>query len=52
MDSEGGRYDEALARDLICIRVVEKLHESGFYTSHPEEILETLDRQPVAEGQA
>lgn len=31
--------DEWLVRDLICIRLVERLHELGFFNRHPEEAL-------------
>jgi len=30
--------DEYLVRDLVCLRVVEKLHESGYLTAHPEAV--------------
>ncbi len=31
--------DVYLARDLICIRVVERLHELGYFAAHPEDAL-------------
>jgi CRISPR-associated protein Cst1 len=33
--------DEYLVRDLVCLRVVERLHALEWYSQHPEEILET-----------
>lgn len=30
--------DEYLVRDLVCLRVVEKLYASGFFAAHPETI--------------
>jgi hypothetical protein len=32
--------DAYLIRDLICIRVVEKLHEHGWFKQHPEDALD------------
>lgn len=32
--------DEYLVRDLVCLRVVERLHALGWYSQHPEEDLE------------
>ena len=28
--------DEYLVRDLVCLRVIERLHSSGYLTAHPE----------------
>lgn len=35
--------DAYLVRDLVCIRVVERLHELGYFAEHPEEALEARD---------
>jgi CRISPR-associated protein Cst1 len=32
--------DAYLVRDLLCIRVVEVLHDRGYFKAHPEDILE------------
>jgi len=38
-EDDGGRADEGLIRDLVCLRVVERLDEIGYFTAHPEEVL-------------
>jgi CRISPR-associated protein Cst1 len=35
--------DRWLVRDLVCIRLVERLHELGYFKEHPEDALETRD---------
>lgn len=35
--------DAYLVRDLICIRVVERLHELGYFAVHPEDALDASD---------
>ncbi len=37
------RADENLVRDLVCVRVVERLHEVKYFDNHPEERLEAGD---------
>jgi hypothetical protein len=37
--------DEWLVRDLVCIRVVERLHELGYFAEHPEEVLDEAPDQ-------
>lgn len=32
--------DRRLVRDLVCIRLVERLHELGYFKEHPEDALE------------
>lgn len=32
--------DQYLVRDLICIRVVERLYELGYFKQHPDEVPE------------
>jgi hypothetical protein len=41
--------DEYLVRDLVCLRVVEKLHELGWYSENPDEILEGQEAGAPAE---
>lgn len=38
--------NEFLVRDLVCIRLVEKLHELGYFRENPEDELDRLD-EPV-----
>jgi hypothetical protein len=33
------RADENLVRDLVCVRVVERLHEVNYFDNHPEDRL-------------
>jgi hypothetical protein len=44
--------DAYLVRDLVCIRVVERLHGLGYFASHPEDALtpgdEVLNTQEEA----
>jgi CRISPR-associated protein Cst1 len=37
--SEDG--DEYLVRDLVCLRVIERLHELGYFAAHPEDNVDT-----------
>ena len=47
-EDDGGRADEGLIRDLVCLRVVERLNELGYFTAHPEEALSgTVDETPM-----
>lgn len=47
-EDDGGRADEGLIRDLVCLRVVERLNELGYFTAHPEEVLSsTTDETPM-----
>src|SRR5262249_22295956 len=41
--------DAFLVRDLLAIRVVERLHEQGWFKAHPEE---SIDRTPEGEESA
>lgn len=38
LHEDGDRY---LVRDLLCIGVVERLHEKGYFKAHPEDVLES-----------
>lgn len=48
--------DGYLVRDLLCIRIVERLHELGYFSRHPEDALTTeeadqnAERAPEEEG--
>lgn len=45
--------DEYLVRDLICVRLVERLHELGYFGQHPEEVIDgTPAEQADAEEEA
>jgi hypothetical protein len=44
--------DEWLVRDLVCIRVVEKLTELGYFTAHPEDALEEAAGAASAQEEA
>ena len=37
--------DEYLVRDLVCLRVVERLHALGFFAAHPETIATSLQQE-------
>lgn len=41
LHEDGDRY---LVRDLICIRVIEKLHELGYFKAHPEDVVDAEER--------
>ncbi len=41
--------DEFLVRDLVAIRVVERLAEIGYFNEHPEEEAERLGQLPKVE---
>jgi hypothetical protein len=41
------RIDWTLARDLVLIRVIEQLHQQGWFRTTPE-LLEGLDTEDVA----
>lgn len=48
LHEEDGKSDESLVRDLICIRVVEKLHEAQWFSDNPDVVIEeTDDGQPA-----
>lgn len=46
-EDDGGRADEGLIRDLVCLRVVEHLNELGYFAAHPEEALSSTDGAPM-----
>lgn len=48
LHEEGDQY---LARDLMCIRVVEQLHAAGYFAAHPEETVTTEDATEETEPQ-
>ncbi len=48
LHSEDGARDESLVRDLVCIRVVERLHERGFFKTLDEGL---VDPQPENENE-
>jgi CRISPR-associated protein Cst1 len=41
LHEDESRTDEALIRDLVCIRVVERLRDGKYFDKHPEEELAT-----------
>jgi hypothetical protein len=41
--------DEYLVRDLVCLRVVERLHALGWYSENPDEVLEGREAGVPAE---
>ncbi len=41
--------DEFLVRDLVAIRVVERLAEVGYFKEHPEEKIERLGEEPAVQ---
>ncbi len=43
--------DAYLVRDLICIRVVERLHDLGYFKQHPEDAMESRESAEGSEGQ-
>lgn len=43
LHEDDSRSDENLVRDLVCIRVVERLYELKYFDSHPEDRLENND---------
>jgi len=43
LHEDDSRPDENLVRDLVCIRVVERLYELKYFDSHPEDRLENND---------
>ncbi len=48
LHEDDSRADESLIRDLICIRVVEKLYETKYFDEHPEDNLPAAD-SPASE---
>lgn len=46
LHEDDSRADESLIRDLVCIRVVEKLYEAKYFDEHPE------DKLPAGENPA
>jgi hypothetical protein len=43
LHEDDSRSDENLVRDLVCIRVVERLYELKYFDSHPEDRVENSD---------
>jgi hypothetical protein len=43
LHEDDSRSDENLVRDLVCIRVVERLYELKYFDSHPDERLENSE---------
>lgn len=43
LHEDDSRANENLVRDLVCIRVVERLYELKYFDSHPEDRLESSD---------
>ncbi len=51
LHEDDSRADESLIRDLICIRVVEKLREGKYFDKHPEDELVTLSAKDDEKSQ-
>ena len=41
-----------LVRDLLCIRLIEKLDELGYFKGHPEDVVDAEEQEREASEEA
>jgi CRISPR-associated protein Cst1 len=49
LHEDGDRY---LVRDLVCIRLIEKLDELGYFKAHPEDVVDAEEQEREASEEA